>query len=214
MHEMGTRAESNNGEIIYNLRGGATVLKGVVELVLVVALIGVVLGLAFGRNEFLNPRITEEQAYRMRIEAEALAAKNAYEQAKQQLELERQRNLLRQELNWREQDHQRWQQFWEDAATLILFCLSVGWVVLSMGTSVWIACMGVARLRLQRQAMLPDNQPGQPAMPGEYARGYFPEVNSDIRTDRGNDQCGQGVVKPYDRERLRAQFSVTTTAIR
>lgn len=215
MQQMGTRMESSNGEIIYNFRGGATVLKGVVELVLVVALIGVALGFAFSRNEFLNPKITEEQVYRMRLQAEALAAQNAYEREKQQRELERQRALLQQELDWREQDHLRWQQFQEDAATLVVFALSVGWIAMSTGAGVFIACLGVARLKQRRQPSLSEGQSGIPFFPAsdEHARDHFATANSSTRTDQGGNHREQDIVKQYDRDHLLAQLKVTPQAI-
>ncbi len=186
-------------------------LKGVVELVLVVALVGVVLGFALSRSELLNPKITEEQVYLKRLEAEAQADRNAYEQKKQQLELERQRALLQQELAWRDQDHQRWQQFQEDAATLIVFALSVGWIAMSTGAGVFIACLGVTRLKQQRQSSLSGSQSGIPffSAPDEHARDHLPIVNSIARTDQGGNHREQDTVRQYDRDRLRAQLRLS-----
>jgi len=126
-------------------------LRGTAELVLVLVVIGFLLGLALSRNELLNPTLVHEQARRLAVETNSLAAKNDYERQKQQLDLEWQRARIQQELAWREQDHQRWQQFRVDAASQIVRAVVVFMMPVGIGVGVYIGCQGMVLLVRERQ---------------------------------------------------------------
>jgi hypothetical protein len=131
------------------------IFKGLGMIVLMLIVTGVIIGIAFSQIELLNPNLASERARRISVETAALQARNAYEQQRQQIALERQRALAQKELEWRE----RWAETAEIAVSFLVLALTFAVAVTGLSGAAYLICLGIVRLR---EAAVPRQQPPSP----------------------------------------------------
>jgi len=140
---------------------GGNMFRGITGIIAIVAVITLALGFVLSWPDVLNPRLGMARADRMDAETAALLARNAYEQQLRQLELDRQRAVIEQDLKSRE----RWALILEDTVALMVLACATAVVVLAFGGAVHLASLRLERLRPASAPLQAKEEPRAAVLP-------------------------------------------------
>jgi len=130
------------------------IFKGLTGVLVFLFAAGVLSGVMAEDSEMFSPSVGIAKANRINAETAAFVARNNYEQQGQAAGLEHQRALARQDLELRA----RKAMVLEDIGTVLGLAGALSTIVLAFGASVYVASLGVARLR---QMPLRSKGPGE-----------------------------------------------------
>ena len=113
-------------------------LEGIVKLVIAVAIIGLVLGLALARTELLNPKRTQ-------VEAKIMEQKALIEAQRESIDLDTYRKEQELYLKARQQREEENLAYQRELHRATLWLLSTGGIIVALGIALGIAALGVGK---------------------------------------------------------------------